>query len=227
VRLKTCLELKLQSLPKLVAETFRYSAALSQPIGMLGGFRCRRCGRTSSPRNGSSLRPNGPSVPRSWPPSARHKPCRPLWKLVPFAPAMRARLRSEVMRFPANTSEPSAVRVCPNKFPALSCEVHPTRSVKHLWRCVEGFGFHEVIVDGPDHSCIALLPDAQVAKILAVYKERQNALSVDHRIAQVTIFKNHGVEAGASQPHPALPVDCDSGNSEPGTAPSPRGSPSL
>jgi len=121
----------------------------------------------------------------------------------PFCPGNESQAPIEVMRFPANTNEPWAVRVCPNKFAALSSEAHPTRSVKHLRRCVEGFGFHEIIVDSPDHSsCIALLPDAQVAKILGVYKERYNALSVDHRIAHVTIFKNHGVDAGASQPHP-------------------------
>jgi UDPglucose--hexose-1-phosphate uridylyltransferase len=137
---------------------------------------------------------------------ATNRPAQTVPALVeacPFCPGNESKAPVEVMRFPANTSEPWAVRVCPNKFAALSSEVHPTRSVKHLRRCVEGFGFHEVIVDSPDHSsCIALLPDAQVAKILSVYKDRYNALSVDHRIAHVTIFKNHGVDAGASQPHP-------------------------
>ena len=95
------------------------------------------------------------------------------------------------------------MRVIPNKFAALDCSVQPTRSVQRLRRCVEGFGFHEVIIDSPDHSCcMALLPDAQVAKVLGVYKERYNALSLDRRINHVTIFKNHGVDAGASLPHP-------------------------
>jgi UDPglucose--hexose-1-phosphate uridylyltransferase len=107
------------------------------------------------------------------------------------------------MRFPASSSEPWAVRVIPNKFAALSREAHPTRSLQHVWRRIEGFGFHEVIIDSPDHSCcMALLPDAHVASILRVYKDRYNLLGMDRRINHVTIFKNHGADAGASLPHP-------------------------
>jgi UDPglucose--hexose-1-phosphate uridylyltransferase len=95
------------------------------------------------------------------------------------------------------------VRVFPNKFAALSSELEPARNLQHLRRRINGFGFHEVIVDSPDHAtCMALLPDAHVAKILGVFKERFNALSCDHRINHVTIFKNHGADAGASLQHP-------------------------
>jgi len=121
----------------------------------------------------------------------------------PFCPGNEAKTPPEVMRSPANTGEPWAVRVIPNKFAALSSKIQPTRSVQRLRRCVEGFGFHEVIIDSPDHSCcMALLPDEQVAKILRAYRERYALLSMDHRINHVTIFKNHGVDAGASLQHP-------------------------
>jgi UDPglucose--hexose-1-phosphate uridylyltransferase len=136
---------------------------------------------------------------------ATHRPPQTVPSFVescPFCPGNENKTPPEVMRSPAN-SESWAVRVIPNKFAALSSEVQPTRSVQRLRRCVEGFGFHEVIVDSPDHSCcMALLPDAQVARIIGVYKERYNALSLDHRINHVTIFKNHGVDAGASLQHP-------------------------
>jgi UDPglucose--hexose-1-phosphate uridylyltransferase len=49
---------------------------------------------------------------------------------------------------------------------------------------------------------MALLPEAQVANILRVYKERYRLLSMDRRINHVTIFKNHGADAGASLQHP-------------------------
>jgi UDPglucose--hexose-1-phosphate uridylyltransferase len=121
----------------------------------------------------------------------------------PFCPGNENKTPPEVMRSPANGSDPWAVRVIPNKFAALSSEVQPTRSLQHLRRRVNGFGFHEVIIDSPDHaSPFALLPDAHVARILGVFKERYNALSVDHRITHVTIFKNHGTDAGASMAHP-------------------------
>jgi UDPglucose--hexose-1-phosphate uridylyltransferase len=106
------------------------------------------------------------------------------------------------MRFPTNTTEPWAVRVIPNKFAALDSSAQPTRNLQHLRRRIDGFGFHEVIIDSPDHSaCMALLPDAHVASILRVYKERYDTLSADQRINHVTIFKNHGVDAGASLQH--------------------------
>jgi UDPglucose--hexose-1-phosphate uridylyltransferase len=121
----------------------------------------------------------------------------------PFCPGNENKTPPEVMRFPVNRAEPWAVRVIPNKFAALSGEAQPTRSLQHLRRRIDGFGFHEVIIDGPDHSgCMALLPVEHVGKILGVYKERYNALSADQRVNHVTIFKNHGADAGASLQHP-------------------------
>jgi UDPglucose--hexose-1-phosphate uridylyltransferase len=146
---------------------------------------------------------------------ATHRPAQTVPSFVetcPFCPGNEGKTPVEVLRLPANTGEPWAVRVIPNKFAALSSEVQPTRSLQHLRRRVEGFGFHEVIIESPDHSrAMALQPEAQVANILRVYKQRYNLLSMDRRVNHVTIFKNHGADAGASQPHPhsqviALPV---------------------
>jgi len=137
---------------------------------------------------------------------ATHRPPQSVPSFVeacPFCPGNEGKTPPEVMRSPANGSDPWAVRVIPNRFAALSSEVQPTRSLQHLRRRVNGFGFHEVIIDSPDHAApFALLPDAHVARILGVFKERYNALSVDHRITHVTIFKNHGTDAGASMAHP-------------------------
>jgi UDPglucose--hexose-1-phosphate uridylyltransferase len=137
---------------------------------------------------------------------ATHRPAQTVPSFVetcPFCPGNESKTPPEITRFPANTGEPWAVRVIPNKFAALSSEVQPTRDQQHWRRRIDGFGFHEVIIDGPDHSaCIAMLPDAHVASILGVYKERYNALSIDPRVNHVTIFKNHGIDAGASLQHP-------------------------
>jgi UDPglucose--hexose-1-phosphate uridylyltransferase len=137
---------------------------------------------------------------------ATHRPAPMVPSFVetcPFCPGNESETQVEVMRFPAKADEPWAVRVIPNKFAALDSAAQPTRSLQHLRRRIEGFGFHEVIVESPDHSaCMALLPDQQVANILRVYKERYTRLSMDRRVNHVTIFKNHGVDAGASQQHP-------------------------
>jgi len=120
-----------------------------------------------------------------------------------FCPGNESKTPPEVLRVPGGPGESWGVRVIPNKFAALSSEVQPTRNLQHLRRRIDGFGFHEVIVDSPDHSrCMALLSDAQVASILGVYRQRYNALSVDRRVNHITIFKNHGADAGASLQHP-------------------------
>lgn len=137
---------------------------------------------------------------------ATHRPAQTVPSFVescPFCPGNESKTPPEVMRFPANAAQPWTVRVIPNKFAALSKETQPTRSLQDVWRRIEGFGFHEVIIDSPDHSCcMALLPDEQVANVLRVYKERYTLLSMDRRVNHVTIFKNHGVDAGASLQHP-------------------------
>lgn len=121
----------------------------------------------------------------------------------PFCPGNESKTPPEVLRIPADLGGPWAVRVVPNKFCALSSEVQPTRNLQHLRRRIDGFGFHEVIIDSPDHArCMALLPDAHVANILHAYKQRYNTLSLDRRIAHITLFKNHGADAGASLQHP-------------------------
>ncbi len=121
----------------------------------------------------------------------------------PFCPGNEDKTPIEVLRYPGKNGEPWGVRVIPNKFSALSSEIQPQRNLTHLWRRIDGFGFHEVIIDSPDHArCMALLPDAQVASILSVYRDRYNTLSIDTRVNHITIFKNHGADAGASMQHP-------------------------
>ena len=135
---------------------------------------------------------------------ATHRAVQPVPAFVetcPFCPGNENKTPPEVMRVPAGNSW--AVRVIPNKFAALSSELQPTRSLQHLRRRVDGFGFHEVIIDSPDHSrYMGLLSDEHVGSILTVYRERYNALSLDRRVNHITIFKNHGTDAGASLQHP-------------------------
>ncbi|HVI06986.1 MAG TPA: galactose-1-phosphate uridylyltransferase [Candidatus Binatia bacterium] len=136
---------------------------------------------------------------------ATHRPAQnipPFVESCPFCRGNEGKTPPEIMRYPAD-GESWAVRVIPNKFAALSTDAQPKRSLQHLRRRIEGFGHHEVIIDTPDHSsCMALLPDAHVARILATFKDRYNTLCEDPRVNHVTIFKNHGADAGASLQHP-------------------------
>src|SRR5260370_10865223 len=94
-------------------------------------------------------------------------------------------------------------RVVPNKFAALARDGWPTWKIERAHRTINGVGMHDVIVEIPDHAATtALLTTAQVNTILDVYQRRFVEVSSDERVVHVTIFKNHGLGAGASLEHP-------------------------
>ena len=119
----------------------------------------------------------------------------------PFCPGHESQTPPEILRLPDGNGWKA--RVVPNKFAALSPESEPVRKIHRSRRSMGGFGEHDVIVETPDHSlAMAQMTDSQVADILRIYKIRYDQLSLDPRIAQVTIFKNHGTDAGTSLEHP-------------------------
>ena len=125
----------------------------------------------------------------------------------PFCPGNEKSTPPEVLRVTAASNGQWLVRVVPNKFAALQPDVTPRRVVERSHRTVEGFGFHEVIIETPDHAqATALMADQQVASVLRVLKARCTDLSLDSRVANVIIFKNHGADAGTSLEHPHCQV---------------------
>ena len=137
---------------------------------------------------------------------AKHRPAQvvsPRVENCVFCTGNEGKTPPEVMRVPTRGSDPWQIRVVPNKFAALSPEAQPIRTIHRSRRTMGGFGVHDVIIDTPDHSqCMALMPEAHLANVLRVYKSRYDTLSLDPRIAHITIFKNHGADAGASLEHP-------------------------
>jgi galactose-1-phosphate uridylyltransferase len=68
---------------------------------------------------------------------------------------------------------------------------------------MDGVGAHEVIIESPRHDqTIGTLPCSQLELVLNCYRERFCALLEDPRIELVTIFRNHGEQAGTSLIHP-------------------------
>jgi len=121
----------------------------------------------------------------------------------PFCPGNEDKTPPEILRIPSGGNDPWQVRVIPNKFAALSRDAQPSRSIHRSRRTIQGFGVHDVIVETPSHSLsIAHMPDSEVANILRCYRARHQELSLDPRIAHITIFKNHGADAGTSLEHP-------------------------
>jgi len=135
---------------------------------------------------------------------AVHRPAKPLPSFsenCPFCPGHESQTPPEILRLPEGNGWKA--RVVANKFAALSPEAKPERTIHRSLRSMGGFGVHDVIVETPDHSlAMAMMTDQQVSDILRIYKTRHDQLSLDPRIAHVTIFKNHGADAGTSLEHP-------------------------
>jgi UDPglucose--hexose-1-phosphate uridylyltransferase len=96
------------------------------------------------------------------------------------------------------------VRVIPNLYPAFSPPKQPDdekQIVKneYLWNAV---GHHEVIVESPNHDedpADAELP--QLELVINAYIDRVKELSAKPYVKYVSIFRNHGLDAGASLSH--------------------------
>ena len=134
----------------------------------------------------------------------KHDEAKPLPSYVekcPFCPGNEHLTPPESLRIARDGKW--QVRVTPNKFAALSSEGVSFRKLEGLKRTVGGVGFHEVVIETPDHSATtALLSEEEVELIIRCYKERYFTLTSDPRIENVTIFKNHGAAAGTSLEHP-------------------------
>jgi UDPglucose--hexose-1-phosphate uridylyltransferase len=105
------------------------------------------------------------------------------------------------------------IRVVPNKFAALSPQVIPRRSDDGLlFRGMEGFGYHEVIIETPHHDRdLPLMSEDEILNILETYRHRYKLLREDERVKLIVIFRNYGERAGTSLLHPhsqlvAVPV---------------------
>ena len=124
----------------------------------------------------------------------------------PFCPGNEASTPAEIYadRLPDSAASKWAVRVVPNKFPALRIE----EDNRHYdsgggFRYIGGCGAHEVIVESPSHkSLLAEQPVEQIQRVLQTAQLRYRDLMRDARFQTVIIFKNHGESAGTSLKHP-------------------------
>ncbi len=112
--------------------------------------------------------------------------------VCPFCPGNEHETPPEVLatgRAPhlAPDRPPWRIRVCPNRYPAVSGP---------------GTG-HEVVVFSPDHERgLAQLDAGEVAELLTVVQARVGALAARPQVAAVVFFQNAGAGAGASLAHP-------------------------
>jgi UDPglucose--hexose-1-phosphate uridylyltransferase len=134
----------------------------------------------------------------------------------PFCYGNESKTPPEILAYRSDGSAPNtpgwAVRVVPNKFPALGIEGDIGRQGEGLFDKMNGIGAHEVIIETPEHAAtLASLPEKRMEDVIWAFRDRVLDLKKDRRFRYVLIFKNHGETAGASLEHPhtqliALPI---------------------
>lgn len=96
-----------------------------------------------------------------------------------------------------------AAFVIPNKYPAfVPYSKLEKRNEGNLYQAMNAVGFCELVVSRDHEKSLALLSKSQVKEVIESYQERYLDLMGKPHVNYISIFHNHGKEAGASQPHP-------------------------
>jgi UDPglucose--hexose-1-phosphate uridylyltransferase len=121
----------------------------------------------------------------------------------PFCAGNEDETPPEILRRP--TAGPWVVRVVPNKYPALVPDLPEPRPSDDtsLHAHAPARGHYEVIVEGPVHRLESTSDDPVVLReSFRAAQERYRSFLKDPALQFFSLFKNHGVGAGASLVHP-------------------------
>jgi len=132
----------------------------------------------------------------------------------PFCEGNEALTPPEV--FAMRDNEPNSnmwkTRVVPNLYKAVQVELESCSKRDGMFESVAGVGAHEILIDSPCHDCDMYdLGVDGIENWLRSIIVRIEDLQKDKRLIHLSIFKNSGLDAGATQSHPhtqllALPV---------------------
>jgi UDPglucose--hexose-1-phosphate uridylyltransferase len=105
-----------------------------------------------------------------------------------------------------------AVRVVPNKYPALVDQTEPIVLTETPYTSMLAAGAHEVVIESPKHvTDMVALSVKQITVVLEAYRERLLHWHSEGRWRYALIYKNQGIQAGATLAHvhsqiTALPI---------------------
>jgi len=101
------------------------------------------------------------------------------------------------------TKGPWTTIVIPNKYPAVLpySKLNERREGK-LHKRMNAVGFHEVVITRDHKKQIAQFTKEQIKELIDVYQQRYLDLKDKKFVNHISIFHNHGREAGASIDHP-------------------------
>lgn len=94
------------------------------------------------------------------------------------------------------------IRCFENKFSAVTTRHRGKLRTKSILTSVPAYGYAEVIAETPSHTKqLTDLPTSHIKTLLEVYSKRISFYAKNKYINYVSVFKNHGREAGASIIH--------------------------
>ena len=93
--------------------------------------------------------------------------------------------------------------VIPNKYPAFSPSKSLDKRIEgNLYQTMNAVGYHEVVITRNHEKQLAQLSIEEIKEVMDVYQARYLDLEKKEFVNHISIFQNHGCEAGASVPHP-------------------------
>ena len=103
------------------------------------------------------------------------------------------------------------LQIIPNKYPAVGPGICGPIRKKDLYKAQTGVGFHELVIFRDHDRYLADFTKEEIKKVLLAYQERYRSLAKEKCVKYISIFHNHGQEAGSTVPHPhsqilALPI---------------------
>ena len=134
----------------------------------------------------------------------------------PFCEGHEALTPHELHAHRPNASMPNGpgwqFRIVPNAMPLLRVEGGLDRHGDGVFDRMHGIGAHEVVIETPHHGQgLADLSEDAIDRILHAIRDRMIDLARDQRFRYISVFENHGINAGARTLHAhaqiiALPV---------------------
>lgn len=103
------------------------------------------------------------------------------------------------------------LQIIPNKYPAVEPQNGDFTYPDGLFKIQAGTGFHDIVIFREHNRYLARFTKEEIKRILLAFQERYISLAKENGIKYISIFHNHGREAGSTVPHPhsqilALPI---------------------
>lgn len=93
------------------------------------------------------------------------------------------------------------LQIIPNKYPAVSHEDCSLLLQRGLYKSRVGAGFHELVILRDHNRYLGQYSAEEIKKIFKAYQDRYLSLSKEKCVEYISIFHNHGKEAGSTVPH--------------------------